>query len=412
MKSENNIAFISEILKNEKAAFLINLNRFEENIDLLKHGFLNYYPNINIGYSYKTNYIPLLCRSAHQKGCWAEVVSEMEVEMALKHLDIKSNLIYNGPIKSRESIRKVILAGGLINIDNELDLLYIIDIITEQKYEFNIASLAIRVNFTYNGHDSRFGVELNKIQNLLDIIDSNPKLKLQGYHIHLPFRDLESFSFRVKSITQVLDLHGSRPLKSINIGGGFWGRIDSEFAESLGLQSVPLFTDYGKVIGKELSGYFKNLNRSEWPILFIEPGSSVVADTMSFLSKIHTIKEVNNKKLLVTYAGRHLLVPTNKSILLPVELIQSNHDNRIRKFEECIVVGFTCIESDIIGKSYANFTVKDDDFVLIRNVGSYSVVMGSDFILPQPAIFSIKNGTLSLVRRSKKIQDVLNTFCD
>lgn len=106
MKKENKESLFAEILNQEKSAFVIDEPRFDDNIESLLLAFNAHYPKVKIGYSYKTNYVPSICRAAHQKGCWAEVVSEMEVEMALANLSNRSEIIYNGPVKSRESIQK------------------------------------------------------------------------------------------------------------------------------------------------------------------------------------------------------------------------------------------------------------------------------------------------------------------
>jgi diaminopimelate decarboxylase len=97
MKKETEKEVFSTVIANEKAAFIIDQQQFEDNLHLMQTSFLSYYPKVTIGYSYKTNYIPVICKAAHENGCWAEVVSEMEVDMALYPLVDKSNIIYNGP---------------------------------------------------------------------------------------------------------------------------------------------------------------------------------------------------------------------------------------------------------------------------------------------------------------------------
>ena len=410
MKKETKEEVFSAVIANEKAAFIIDQQQFEDNLHLMQASFLSYYPKVTIGYSYKTNYIPLICKTAHKNGCWAEVVSEMEVEMALLNLEIKSNIIYNGPIKSPESIKKVIEAGGIINVDHMLDLNHIEKIIANSNGKIKTAKLALRVNFEYEGQVSRFGLELDKLNEFIEIIESNPVLELLGYHIHLPFRTLKSYKFRVDSLIDVLRMHGNRPLKYINIGGGFFGRISPELAESLNIYNIPDYKDYGQLIGLELSEYFNKSERKEWPELFIEPGSSVIADALWFVSKLHTIKQINHKNILVTYAGRHLLTPTNKTIQFPIELYLSSKSELEYISDELFVAGYTCIESDIIGKIQSKSESKVEDFVAISNVGSYSIVMGSDFILPQPAIYNFNQGELKIVRRTKTINTILSEF--
>ena len=410
MKKEIKEEIFSTLVSRERAAFLVDQEQFEDNLCLLHSSFLSHYPKVTIGYSYKTNYIPVICKTAHEKGCWAEVVSEMEVEMALLNLIDKSKIIYNGPIKSVESIQKVIEVGGIINVDHLLDIKLIENIIEDSNYTNNKVKVAIRLNFEYEGQESRFGIELNKIKEFIEIIDRNPDLELLGYHLHLPFRSLESFQFRIDSFLKVLEIHCDRKLQYINIGGGFFGRISPELAESLAMKDVPEYTEYGQLIGVRLSEFFIKSGRKEWPDLFIEPGSSVVADALWFLSRIHTLKQIGMRNILVTYAGRHLLTPTNKTIQFPVELYQSLNSKLSLINNDLFVVGYTCIESDILGKVSGKFISKEMDFIAISNVGSYSIVMGSDFILPQPAIYNLKDKDLRIIRPARTTSAILSEF--
>lgn len=409
MKKNNNQLF-KEILNVEDAAYVFDLNLFEKNISNLFLAFSNYYPKMNIGYSYKTNYVPNVCKSAHKQGCWAEVVSDMEVEMANEYLEDKSKIIFNGPVKSFESIIKIVENNGIINIDNHFDIKVLDDIISTHNFQKKI-QVALRLNFAYENNKSRFGMDFDTLNDLKIKIRKSNHLDLIGYHIHLPFRSVDSFKFRIDSLINILKLHGDFPLKYINIGGGFFGNISKDLAISLGLDNPPTFDDYGKLIGEELSNYFNHLPNSEWPDLFIEPGSSLVADSFSFITKIHSIKSINDSNIITTFAARHLLSPTNKTVMLPVELISSNSDIMLNStVKEYNVVGYTCIESDIIGQVKANEIIDEQDYIKINNVGSYTIVMGSDFILPQPAIYLFYNNKVTNIRRKKTVRDILTTF--
>ena len=62
--------------------FVLDAVRFRANFRALLGAFTAHYPDVRIGYSYKTNYTPHLCRIAHDEGGFAEVVSEMEYAAA------------------------------------------------------------------------------------------------------------------------------------------------------------------------------------------------------------------------------------------------------------------------------------------------------------------------------------------
>jgi diaminopimelate decarboxylase len=396
----------SLILTNVQSAFVILINNFTENIINFKLNFSKYYPKVVIAYSYKTNYIPSLCKESHDLNCWAEVVSPMEVDFALKNLTNKSHIIYNGPIKDKDSIQLIIENNGIINIDCKEDL----NLIDFNLNKLKSVKIAFRINISFDNTSSRFGMDLKELELVINNCLKINNIEIIGFHIHLPFRDLDSFDFRVDKLIYIISKYKNLNISYINIGGGFLGPLNKNLAFSLGIKSVPNFEDYAKLIGTKLSLYFKSqgIKKSKFPTLYLEPGSALVANALIFISKIHNIKKINNINYLVTYASRHLISPTNKTISLPVEIY--NPTNKISKTNNYLVTGYTCIESDIIGEISTNNTISKKSFIIVNNVGSYSVVMGSNFILPQPSIYTLKANTLLLTREEISYSDIYNQF--
>lgn len=393
------------ILQSERAAFVIDEEKFSQNIQDLRNAFLQHYPKVKIGYSYKTNYIPTICKLAHENGCLAEVVSEMEVEMALRMLADPSQIIYNGPAKSYKSLEQVILHKGIVNIDH-LDEVELVNKILSQHPQHR-AKVAIRLSFDYEEHLSRFGVDLEKSLWLEEVLLENEQVELLGFHFHLPFRNIKSFEFRLSCLLETLERSKNKNITYINIGGGFYGKLDDEMLQVLGISEAPSYEDYASLIGKKLTEYF-HLKNQTMPTLYLEPGSSVVADALYFISKIHAVKKIQERNYVITYAARHLLSPTNKAIQLPLKIVEGEAK---KPEEEYLVVGYTCIEGDILGKGSASKILdSQSSFVVIKNVGSYSVVMGSDFILPQPAIYSFIKEEIKSVRKSKSVDEIYNSF--
>jgi diaminopimelate decarboxylase len=406
---KNILELYRNILINERAAFVINKETFSNNIKEMLSAFRAHYPNVEIGYSYKTNYIPNICELAHELGCWAEVVSEMEIEMALKILNDQSKIIYNGPIKTMDALLKIILSGGIINIDDMEDI-YLIEKLKDKCFDQR-ANVALRLNYDFDNSPSRFGMDHEEVTKALNHIAKNKLFKFVGFHLHLPFRSLDSFGFRVRCLLDTLDKLSLTEITYLNIGGGFFGNVGEELKKSLNIGEIPSYSDYARLIGTELYSYFTEKKWSNFPTLFLEPGSSVVADALTFISKINKIKKINKAYFAVTFAARHLLSPTNKVIKLPINIHRLNPLEILptERQVEYLITGFSCIESDIIGSVVLNRNIDNNDFVEITNVGSYSVVMGSDFILPQPAIY-IFDSSINLVRRKNEVKDVTKLF--
>ncbi len=144
------------------------------------------YPNVMFGWSYKTNYLKAVCSVFHSEGAIAEVVSEFEYQKA-RNLGIKgSDIIYNGPHKSMESLKQAAEEGAMINIDHfeEInDLEAVADKLGKK------IKAGIRVNMDTGIHPqwSRFGFNIESGQALDAVkrIQNGGKIMLNGLHCHI-----------------------------------------------------------------------------------------------------------------------------------------------------------------------------------------------------------------------------------
>ena len=62
------------------------------------------YPKVQFAWSYKTNYLDAICKTFHQEGSWAEVVSGFEYDKAIRNGVDGSKIIFNGPDKTEEDL--------------------------------------------------------------------------------------------------------------------------------------------------------------------------------------------------------------------------------------------------------------------------------------------------------------------
>ena len=53
-------------------AYLVNEDLFLNNLRDIRAAFKSLYQNIVVGYSFKTNYLPYLCKLALEQGCYAQ----------------------------------------------------------------------------------------------------------------------------------------------------------------------------------------------------------------------------------------------------------------------------------------------------------------------------------------------------
>lgn len=397
-----------EVLAHEHgdSFFVLDGDRFERNFLALRDAFRTHYGPAQIGYSYKTNYTPALCKIVDALGGHAEVVSEMEYAHARRLGVPGSRVIFNGPVKAGWALRDAALSGATINIDNARDRDMLLDVARDNQGATIRA--VIRANFCIGNDVSRFGMDVDgqEFACTCAALAGLCNVSLAGLHCHFPDRDLDSFRRRAEGLLAVMRrVFTDRPPELLNIGGGYMSSLPESLRAQLPYQPAS-FDDYARTVAGVLGTAF---DRNIRPELFLEPGTSIVADTQSFYTRVLAIKEIRDKRFAVVAGSSFDISPTARSRHLPVTPVLATPRDVSARHD---VVGFTCIEGDVLTEGlYAPLGV--GDFLRYDNVGSYSVVMRPPFILPShPVMLRRSEGSLQLIKRRQSNEDVFRDFID
>ena len=83
--------------------FILDQDELVKSIQGFKDALSNFFSSFIVGYSVKTNSLPYCLKIAKQYGCYAEVVSFDEYNLALECGYTPQSIIYNGPMKSKKT---------------------------------------------------------------------------------------------------------------------------------------------------------------------------------------------------------------------------------------------------------------------------------------------------------------------
>lgn len=385
-----------------EAFYLLDSAQFRKNFAELKTAFNNIYPNWNIAYSYKTNYTPKLCKIVNELGGYAEVVSEMELEIAKRVGCKMDRVIWNGPIKNVPIMEKFLLDGGTINIDCIEELEQVKDI--HNRHSDKLINVGIRCNYDVNdGVVSRFGFDIDgeDFMEAVKFATTTKNVKFINFQCHFAKRQIAYWPARAKGMVDLIDRLGIIP-ERIDIGGGLFGKM----ADSLKAQfscEIPDYEAYAKAAAQVFADYFKD--KDVKPELLIEPGSAVVGDCMKFAGTVKTIKNVRGKWIATVLGSQKNISMTG--INPPMEVVSMGGEQKY--YKDLDFVGFTCIEGDVL---YHNYTGKlaHQDVIVISNCGSYSLVMKPPFILPNFPVLDISEGKTEVIKRAENFDDLFHTF--
>ena len=371
-----------------------NFNRFYNSISA-KH------KNLQLAYSYKTNYTPVLCKHLHKLGAWAEVVSEMEFDLAVLNKVKPPEIILNGPSKTRRLVDKCLNFGSLIQIDNLSEWLFVKEwaLLNPTKK----AMIGLRVNPTDDYKlSSRFGLSVadSEFEMVLQDLEKFPQLSLKGLHIHVidQARTPAFFANHIKYL-QKLSKKYSLELAYLNIGGGFYSEMHPELEKQF-LDNIPSMEDYGKALGIQMQKINPEMK------LIIEPGALLVANAMSFACKIAAIKKNGPTNLAICTGSKYNIKPTLHAKQMPFTRIGEEVESQFNNIQ---ISGYTCKEDDILIDSYSG-PLAVGDVLLFDNLGAYVTVFKPPFIEPDFAIYSAHQGNLTSVRRQQTLSDILMGF--
>lgn len=398
---------------NSEAAYILKSNTFENEYDLLLNSFKGYYDKVNIAYSFKTNYIPNFLSIVKNKAGYAEVVSIMELELALKVGFLPHNIFFNGPFKHQEETSNYLKLGVLVNVDSYDEFKWIEDFANKSKINCRIG---IRLNFNISNSPSRFGVDINDeiIKEIINRSNSSKYLSLESLHYHYASRQLSEWKIcmdRFISFLSKIDSKVYKDLKYISLGGGMFSRMNEYIEKQLPF-NIPSFDEYAAISIRYLSEFIEKQTNIDFvkPEVLIEPGTALASKAVDFVVHVVSIKEINGVTYINTTGSKYNMNPSSNRIDSPVEILNFNPENSVN-VKDAKLCGYTCIESDLIHNNF-NGNISIGDMIIFKEVGSYSVVMKPPFILPDAAIveFNDQKKLFELVRNKQTFNDIFNNF--
>lgn len=388
--------------------YLFDSTELSNNYCELLRSFKKIYPKTEIAYSYKTNYTPRICRIVNSLGGSAEIVSEMELWLAL-HVGVGgSKIYYNGPYKKEKYIEELMLKGGHVNVDAEYEIELIEKI--AKRHRDTSFSVGVRCNIDI-GQDipSRFGFDVSsgELEEAVKKINSIANIHVNGLHCHIPYRDPKTYVSRMTALSDILKKFPEYSWDYISLGGGYMGKVSEQLAVQMTF-APPTFDDYANIIADGMNNLFND--KDNRPTLIIEPGSALVADTFKYVTKVINIKRARDKIVVGLTGSTYQMNPSVKSTRRPITVYHSEALHDIEEYQHIDMAGYTCIESDYLYKDYCG-GIAVDDYVVFDNVGSYSVVMKPPFILPDIPILEIDDqDKIGCIKRAQDSKDVFKDF--
>ena len=395
--------------------YLAYPDRFRNNYRTFVKEFSKYYDKIILGYSFKTNYTPFLLEAIRDEGnyYYAETVSELEYELALKVGFQGERIILNGPIKSKSLLQNAIQHKSIINLDSLYEVEYIISIKNDNP-SLSI-KVGLRVNMeieTANGQSaiqaglrtSRFGFTEETLALAITKLRSHGII-INSLHGHTSSTNhvVENFQIIAKKLLAVCQYHDLNDLEYLDLGGSFFGAAPKE----IDVTTKPSYADYA-------NGIFDVLFENSWfnkvkPYVVIEPGASVVTNVFEFITKIYQHKIIGNQHYVMVDGSIFQVRLLGSKANFPFQIYSQNTEQ-----PEILatVVGSTCMEIDQLANDIVLNHYEHGDLICFKAEGAYRMNMTPQFINSRAPIITInENGKYDLMRGRQTVDDFYNSIC-
>ena len=369
--------------------YVIDQKELDDNFRKLKNALDNHWSNSIIGYSYKTNALPWVIRHFDRLGCFAEVVSEEEYNLAKLVGVEKGKIIYNGPIKTKDTFLEAIQDGCIVNIDSQREIDWLDVLPVENR------AVGIRINFDIEKmcpgqsqcpeEGGRFGFcyengEFAKAVTALR--DKN--VRIAGLHLHTSSKSRGLDIYRaIAEVACKVQEEFHFDLDYIDVGGGFFG----------GLPTKPQFEEYMALMAEILSARFDK----EQTKLIIEPGMAVIGAPVRCVTTVIDVKDTQFSRFVVTDGSRTSIDPLmSKSSYF--HSYEHQGDGPI--LPKQIICGYTCMEHDRLFEAINEPALQPGDRIVYHKVGAYTMCLSPLFIKYFPDVYVERGGEFIKVRES------------
>jgi diaminopimelate decarboxylase len=365
-------------------------------------------PRFTLAWSYKTNYLSAICRICHQEGAIAEVVSGLELQMALRRGIPGPQILFNGPAKSDADLELAFREGAHVTFDH-LDEMALAEQVADRLGVH--PEVGIRVNMTKLPVPAwdRFGFNLENG----GAIEAARRVARRGHftlnslHIHVGtfVQDAEAYRLAAKGLAEL-----SRTLRdelgvqveTLDLGGGFASRNTLHSQYLPGEQASPSFATYVEQIARGLGEAFGS---AEWPRIVLETGRAIVDDAGVLVTTVVGNKRLTDGRRAVIVDAGVNVIPSAWWYRHDVFPAQDVHGTA----EPTVFFGPLCMNIDVVRDRILFPPLRAGDRVVVGRVGAYNVTQWMQFITARPNVVMVSaNGESAVIRRAETVDTLLS----
>jgi len=386
-----------------------------------------------IFFSYKTNPVPEILRRLADSGVGAEVISDPELQLALRIGLPGDRIIVNGSNKPASLLRRAAETGAaMITVHSAAEL---------RALEKTAAGLGLTANAGLRINPElkrrRFDMTVSsgtascpigfvrgsgEWKAALSILRGSSAVRFRGLHFHIGsgIRDIVPYREAVKKTLGFFDdlLEARLVPEILDIGGGF----NISTLKEIGLwEALRLFAwnrpqkpprspaESGMLKGvasecTEALGSYASSHKIAVPKIFVEPGRALSGPSQILLLGVKSVSERRRRSAAICDGGAmslsHLLLAEYHALFVATKAGMPAE----RKYT---LYGSLPTPLDLVAAQRMLPRLSAGDVIAVMDTGAYFTSLGNNFAGPRPAIVMLENGKAALIRRRETFDDLI-----
>ncbi len=371
--------------------------------------------NIHFLYASKAFLCKAFVQLLHQQGFGFDCVSGGELWCVQNAIGTSENVLFNGNNKTDAEIQRALDNNvHRFSVDNFLELERL-----QSLAQGKTISVLLRIApgiechthdyIKTGGQTSKFGFAMPDIDKAVHFVTQHcPSIQIKGLHTHLGsqifetavYKDAIEIAFR--TMAHINNTHGLQ-LNEYNMGGG----IGISYTNTDTPVSVDVFAH---VIQEALTQY-SDLYHIKNPVLYLEPGRSIIGTAGLNLYQVGSYKQVPNGPKYVALNGGmgDNIRPALYQAKYCAVLAQPNNDSTT---ETVTLVGRFCESGDVIINDITLPPLHTGDIVAVFDTGAYGYSMASNYnAVTKPAVIMVGNGIATEIIKRQTIEQIFENDC-
>ena len=409
--------------------FVFDERTLTDTFEGFRRAFESIYSKMMVCYSIKTNNNLAVCKILSEKGAFAEVSSELDLQVALKAGFSGDRIIFDGPFKPEGALRKALKEKVLlINVESFGEMERLDRIAGEMGVKqpvgirvntfkksnlFDNAKLVNLINAAYCNLDSRFGFSIEDAYLAFERAKKFENLRMEGVMTH-PYR--AATKVLLPMMREIHERFGME-MRYLNVGGGFdpgttrfIGTTDLVYdflRRKIGLKSKLEKENAATNVestAKRLIGQIKEgLQGLSEPIIIVEPGRFITSGAGILLLRVDHVKDAGGYRWAMVDGGTNVIPRFNFIELRKIVIANKASSD---PEEQVNVVGPLLYNEDFISLKTKLPKISEGDTLSVFDCGAYTLSRANQFLHARPAaVLLSSNGEVKVIREKETFED-------